>query len=219
MTNTIISIITAIISSLAIFFVSEYIKSINKDRILFQRLWITLHEILILLTNFESSCNQFIKLCSYDLKTIWSIWFPVYKFPDIKETIPILIYHKKWKQLNSLMQIQKMVFSLNNLLKDLAINNIRDDLLSQRVSIETSKIRYNQEMPFIDSVHRQLPNYIDFTKKILANVSLINKHNSLRSFIYIKTNFPSKKIEDEIIEMKHILNSIYKNKVEDIKTR
>lgn len=156
--------IISTISALIVFFLSEKIKSNRNDRILFKKLEFQLYETLILLYKLKSSCNQFIDtLDKYTLKEVWSIWFPVYSFQYFREIIPMKLYNSKnWNLFLSLLNIHKIIFSLNDSLNNLLINDIQADFLWKRVSLEDSETRYTQEVKYVNLIFNALPQYLHF---------------------------------------------------------
>lgn len=218
MDNFLWLIITVIIAPLAVFFISEHIKSIRNDRILFKRLWMRLYEILSLLERIKSSWDQFIEIISkYSIKQIGSIGFPKYEVSLSKEIIPTVLYYKNWELFKQIFELQKSTYHLNESLQDLLINEIKDDLLSWRISEESSQERYNNEIEILAPMIKQIPSQIRHVKKLLAQTNLINTYKSLFNFIKIRLNFSKEEIEKEIINIETNQNLTLK-KIEEYPT-
>lgn len=214
--NTIIWFILWLISSLFVFFITEKIKKIKDNKIKFLKLSSSLRQLLMLIISLESSCKQYIEANKYSLKEIGSIWFPDYKFTSINDIIPYELYNKNEKYfLNQLNQVERITFSLNNLIKDLAINEIKEDLLSKRVSLEESESRYKNELKFIENQLNQIPNYIVYIFQILSKINLINRYN-VDSILHLNTKFSDIEIENEYKNLEKEFYISF-NKTEDFK--
>ena len=203
-------------SSLFVFYVTERIKKIKESKIRFYKISVLLRQLLMLIISFESACKQYIEINKYKLKDIWSIWFPNYDFPLINELIPYILYEKKEEDfLFQLNEIERVIFSLNNLIKDLAINEIKEDLLSKRLSIDESELRYKQELKFIENQLYDIPSYIEHILLVLSKINLINRFNTKSFLLNLNTRFSEKEIykECEILK-KEFYNSFLKT--EDI---
>jgi hypothetical protein len=209
--------IISVFSALIVFYLSERIKSIAEDRILLKKLSIELFEMIVLLTRFESSSKQFIKIINtHRLQEIWSIWFPKYVFHNFKENIPNILYYSK-DIYYDFIRLNRICFILNDLMQDLMINDIKNDLLTKQVSIEESEKRYHYEQFILKSTLNQIPQYISLVKKLNATIHTINNHKSIFNFIHIKTNFNKEKINNEIEKIDYELKNNF-SKTEEIET-
>ncbi len=185
-------------SSLFVFYITERIKQVKNNKILFRKLYIRLKELYITLERLKSSCRQYIDITSnYSLSQIWSIWFPNYSLNTISDLIPNIAYKKENSFLyDNLIQINNIIFSLNSTLDDLFINEIKDDFLSWRLWLKESEERYKNELSFIKSIYTNIDSYLVFIFNSIILISLINKENINKVFKF-KTLFSSEKLDKE----------------------
>lgn len=204
-------------SSLFIFYLTEKVKYIKENKIVFLKLSIILRQLYNTLIRFKSSCSQYIEINkNYSLKEIWSIWFPNYEFPKIIDLYPNIIYEKNnYELFKSFEQVENIIFSLNSLMSDLMINEIKDDLLSWKISVEETEKRYKDELKFIESTYFQLDSYINLVFNLWIIINLINKNNTKEFLCNLKINFSKEEIQEE----RELLNKYLSNnkKIEDYK--
>lgn len=211
-----LSAIISTISALLVFFISTKINTIKNDKILFKKLWIKIYEMIITLTNLKSSSYQYIKLMKFNLEEIWSIGFPEYAFKEVIELFPSSIYCQKNDLLNNLTNLHWVIFSLNETIWGLYINQIKEDLLNKTVSLDISKERYLNEVKYVQSIVENIDSYINLAVNTKAHINLINEKKQRFDFIYFKINFSQEKIKKEINKIEV---QLWRNKkIEDFST-
>lgn len=200
MLEKIIIYIAWVISSLFVFYITERTKEIKLQKNQLYRLSKKLKFSLYNLISLDSSCKQYLTLMNYNLKDLWSIWFPIYQFDSILDYIPYTLKSKKdFGLITNLEVIDEILFTLEDSLKNLAINEIKEDLLSQKVSLEESDERYKWEIKFIQSITSEIDTYI---YKIIESIALleiiIEQNHNFYQINSLQLDF-SKKIIDEKI--------------------
>lgn len=125
-----IIILSSLLFPLVIFFISEKIKQVKEDRILFHKLSISVYELINTLRMFQNSLSQFVKIVrNYTLTEVGSIGFPEYNFYLEKDLIPTILYHQNSVFLQEILSMYRIVFHLNYIANNIMINEIKKDFL------------------------------------------------------------------------------------------
>lgn len=194
-----IIILSSLLFPLVIFFISEKIKQVKEDRILFHKLSISVYEVINNLRMFQNSLSQFVEIVrKYPLAEVGGIGFPQYNFHLEKNLIPTVLYHQNSLFLQEILSMYRIVFHLNYIVNNIMINEIKKDFLWGFISMVDSERRYKDEAKYLLSTTQYLEEYLRCIIKIYAKIQLVNKYTSLFNFFLIKTSFSKKKLEAEL---------------------
>ncbi len=194
-------------SSLFVFYITERIRFIKENKIIFLKLSIYLKRLYRDIYRLKSSSLQYIKINElYDLRQVKSIWFPSYDFQNITELFPNIIYEKNnIELLKWLEKIDDIVSFLNNFTREININEIKEHLLSWKVWFDESDERYKNEAKYIKKYIPIIDSYLGLIFDSWLQINLINKNNTDTFLLKLKTNFSDDEENNEKAIMKEYL--------------
>ncbi len=192
-----------LLSSLIVHYFTENVRDVREQKIAFHKLSLEIRNLLLEFTWFLSSGKQYVKSCdNFKDGTTNSIWFPDYNFPQIKELIPFSLYRKESKfLLDQLIKLDNVCYSLNKLVLDLNINEIKEHFLSWIIPRDETLIRYLDEWKIINLYLEEIEKYIQICFTILSSIRIINERNSKNFIFKLNVKFTERELSDKIDEI------------------